>query len=143
MTTAERVLERIEAAGGVLALEGQHIRCRLPVAARDLIDDLRVHKGKVLTLLRRRNEIPPMPPGVRLVQWNLKELPVCLEVYSIVTDPTKFARSTLGQIQRLLENPRAKIGWSMPQLIDRLAQVGVIVALEPREPNERSKRRYY
>ena len=80
-----------------------------------------------------------MPPGVRLVEWRLKEPPVCLEIYSIVMDSAKFAASTLGQIQALLNNPRAKVGWTMPQLIDRLTQVGVRVALETNEAVERVK----
>jgi hypothetical protein len=87
--------------------------------------------------------VPVMPLGLRLIQWSLKEPPVCLEVYSIVTDTTKFVTSTLGQIQRLLEDPKAKVGWSVSQLIDRLAQVGVIVELETEKSSEKPRRRYY
>jgi hypothetical protein len=87
--------------------------------------------------------VPVMPSGVRLIEWNLKEPPVCLEVYSVVSDTTKFAKSTLGQIERLLEDSKAKVGWSMPQLIDRLAQVGVIVELETEKSSEKPRRRYY
>jgi len=47
-----------------------------------------------------------MPRGVRLVEWNLKKPPVCLEFYSVVTDSANFAKSTLGQIKVLVENPK-------------------------------------
>ena len=86
--------------------------------------------GRVAEFLKTQNTIAAMPRGVRLVRWNLKEPPVCLELYSVVTDSAKFAKSTLGQMKILLENPKARVGWTMAQLIDRLAQVGVTVALE-------------
>jgi hypothetical protein len=74
-----------------------------------------------------------MPSGVRLVHWNLKEPPVVIDTCSVVTDPSLFARSTLEQLGVALAEPKRWVGWSVPQLIDRLAQVGVTVALESEE----------
>jgi hypothetical protein len=71
-----------------------------------------------------------MPSGVRLLTWNLKQPPVAIETCSVVIDPALFASSTLEQLRIALENPKRWVGWTVPQLIDRLAQVGVIVALE-------------
>jgi len=71
-----------------------------------------------------------MPTGVRLINWNLKEPPIAIDICSVVTDPPLFARSTLEQLGAALAEPKRWVGWSVPQLIDRLAQVGVIVALE-------------
>ena len=74
--------------------------------------------------------ISAMPPGVRLVNWKLKEPPVAIETCAVVTDSGLFARTTLEQLGMALANPRRWEGWSVPQLLDRLAQVGVMVTLE-------------
>jgi hypothetical protein len=75
-----------------------------------------------------------MPPGVRLIEWKLKEPPVAVDVYSVVIEPEKFARATLGELRISLANQTTRrkeyVGWSVAQLIDRLAQVGVRVDLE-------------
>jgi hypothetical protein len=70
-----------------------------------------------------------MPPGVRLISWNLKEPPIAIETCTVVTDPARFASTALAQLEAALANPRRWVGWSVPQLLDRLAQVGVTVAL--------------
>jgi hypothetical protein len=74
--------------------------------------------------------IPPMPPGISLVAWKLKEPPVAIETCAVVVDTVLFAKSTLEQLRIALTQPKRWVGWSIPQLIDRLAQVGVRVALE-------------
>ena len=56
-----------------------------------------------------------------------------LNITAVVTDPAKFARATLGELRERLTNPKRKYGWSVEQLIDRLSQVGVAVALESAE----------
>jgi hypothetical protein len=71
-----------------------------------------------------------MPPGVRLVKWSLKKPPIAIEYHPVVTNPAKFAGATLGELRERLTNPRRKYGWSVLQLIDRLAQVGMTVAVE-------------
>ena len=127
MTPVERLIDGIEAAGGVLAIHGERIRCRLPEDATYLLEELRLRRSDVLTALRRRNTIPLMPPGVRLLGWHLKEPPIAIESCSIVVDPAGFARSTLEQLWNALENPKRWIGWTIPQLVNRLAQIGVEV----------------
>jgi hypothetical protein len=66
MTAAESVVERIEVAGGGLAANGERIRVWLPEDSAYLVDELRVHRDEVLSLLRRRREIPPMPKAFTL-----------------------------------------------------------------------------
>lgn len=73
---------------------------------------------------------PSLPSGVRLLNWNLKQPPVAIDTCSVVTDPALFARSTLEQLKVALENPKRWVGWTVAQLMDRLAQVGVVVALK-------------
>jgi hypothetical protein len=131
---AERVIESIRAAGGTLAINGQRIRCRLPESATHLLEELRRCRNNVETTLRRRETTPSMPPGVLLSEWRLKEPPVAIETYAVVTDPALFAATTVEQLRVALSNPKRWVGWSVPQLIERLAQVGVTVKLDAAEP---------
>ena len=132
----------IEAAGVAFRLDGDKVYLQYPddekrceeLAAQ--VGFLRKHRAEVAALLKARSIIPAMPPGVRLVSWNLKEPPIAIEYYAVVTDPAKFARATLGDLRKHLVNPTRKYGWSVPQLIDRLAQVGVTVALSESDSEE-------
>ena len=71
-----------------------------------------------------------VPRGVHLVRWDLREPPVAIDTCSVVTDSALFASTTLEQLRAALANPKRWVGWSVAQLIDRLAQVGVTVTLE-------------
>ena len=73
---------------------------------------------------------PSKSAGIRVVEWKLKEPPVAVETCAVVTDTALFARSTLEQLRIALAQPKRWVGWSVPQLVDRLAQVGVRVTLE-------------
>jgi hypothetical protein len=129
MTIGEQVVERIEGVGGVLGLNGDRIRCLLPEDAAHLLDELRAHRDEVLVLLRRREEIPPMPSRVHLIQWNLRRPPVAIETCAVVTDPILFANTTLRQLRDALSGPEGA-NRIVPELIDRLSQVGVIVTID-------------
>jgi hypothetical protein len=74
--------------------------------------------------------IAQIHPRIRLIEWHLKEPPVALESCAVVTDPDLFAKTTLEQLRIALKNPKRWVGWSVPQLVDRLAQVGVCVEIE-------------
>ena len=136
MSEVLEIVSRLEQSGGTLVLDGDRIRFSVPsedAEARALLAELRKHRDKVRVLLRARAAIPAMPPSVRLMAWELKEPPVAIEYHAVVTDPGKFARATLEELCKRLTNPRRRYGWSVPQLIDRLAQVGVTVVLESEE----------
>lgn len=133
-----QVLGEVEAAGIALRLDGERVRIWFPELhqreelARQ-VAFLRANRCEVAAFLRARAAIPTIPPGVRLVAWRLKEPPVAIESCAVVTDSTLFARTTLKQLRTALAHPKRWVGWSVPQLIDRLAQVGVVVALEEGE----------
>lgn len=130
MNAAESVVERVESLGGVLAVRGERIRVRLPEDATYLIEELREHKEEVLSLLRRREDIPEMPFGVDLLRWHPKSAPVVLTRYSIVTDVPKFISTTLYELRAALAGSRWLAGnWSVPELLDRLEQCGVVVRI--------------
>jgi hypothetical protein len=129
------VLGKVEAVGIALRLEDERVRIWFPTRHQreqvaPQITFLRAHREEVAEFFRLRHSIPAMPPSVRLVRWNLKQPPVAIETCAVVTDPALFARTTLEQIRTTMAEPKRRIGWSVPQMIDRLAQIGVVVALE-------------
>jgi hypothetical protein len=131
MSVAEGVVERIESAGGELGLNGGRIRVRLPEDAFHLLDELRAHKDEVLSLLKTREEIPAMPPGVRLVYWDPKSAPVVLTQWSVVTDVDRFIRVTLLELKAALAGKRWQSShWSVRDLVDRLEQCGAHVEVK-------------
>jgi hypothetical protein len=133
--SVSEVLGEVEAVGIMLRLEGDRVRIWFPESHQReqltrQVTFLRAHREEVKEFLRTRRSIPAMPPGVRLVGWNLKQTPVAIETCAIVTDPGLFACSTLEQLRTALKQPKRWVGWRVPQLLDRLAQIGVIVAVE-------------
>jgi TubC N-terminal docking domain len=119
----EMFLRRVKA-----RVEGQTLR----LTPREALDDdllarIREHKPEIIRTLAA---IPPIPAGVHLISWNLKNPPVTVETCAIVTDTLLFARRTIEQLRIALGDPTRWVGWTVSQLIDRLAQVGVSVALD-------------
>jgi len=134
MTVAD-VVSEVEAAGIAFRLDGEKVRVWYPDDKRreelaGQIALLRDQRAEVAAYLRARSTVPQMPPGVRLIEWNLRKPPVAIETCAVVVDPALFAQSTLAQLRRALENPKCRVGWSVPQLIDRLRQVGAVVTLD-------------
>ena len=71
---------------------------------------------------------PPMPDGVKLLRWEPKQPPIELTMFSVVTDPQSFIRSTLGQLEAALQGKFWAAGnRSVRDLCERLEQVGVRV----------------
>jgi hypothetical protein len=139
--SVSEILGEIEAAGIALRLDGERVRILFPEPRQreelaGQVAFLRTHRDEVAEFLRKRVAIPRMPPGIRLLEWHPKEPPVAIETCAVVTEPTLFARSTLEQLRIALANPKRWVGWSVSQLIERLAQVGVIVALEVGKSSE-------
>ena len=135
--TAGSVWETVaeaEALGIRLRLVGDRVRAILPARKQgqlaDLLERLRQSREQVAEALRRRAAIPSMPSGVRLLDWNPKKPPVAIESCAVVVDVARFVQNTLGQLERALANPRRWVGWTVPQLVDRLRQVGVGVEVE-------------
>lgn len=139
MTVADLVRE-IEATGVTFRIDGERVRVYYPDDERrknlaEQIAFLRAHRREVTEFLRARSINPVLPCRVKVIRWSLKDPPVALETCAVVTDPAMFARTTLEQLRIALAEPTRWVGWTVPQLIDRRAQVGVIVLLESRKSN--------
>lgn len=89
MTSVLEIVSRLEAAGGTLLLAGNRIQYRVPRGNSEIqsfLAELRKHRSELAALLKARNAEPEMPPGVRLLEWMLKDPPVAIETCSVVTD---------------------------------------------------------
>jgi hypothetical protein len=134
MTCAEQLVEQVEVVGGALALNGEHLRCRLPEDSAHLFEELRAHRKEVVALLRERDKIPVVPTGVRLLRWEPKPAPVILTHYAIVTDVPRFISMTLLDLKAALAGKRSLAGHrSARELVDRLEQCGVSVVVSGRD----------
>lgn len=130
--TAEVILEAVRQSGGLLwVAEGGKLKYRLPAGRLDLIPVMRESKDELLVLLSER---PVMPAGVRLVRWEPKGAPVQLSRCETVLDVTRFAVSTIAQIDARLHDKHWLAGnWPLSELLVRLAAVGCVVELEERK----------
>jgi hypothetical protein len=132
MSTRE-LLAAAEAVGIQLRLKGDRIHARLPVGNDDQVSEvlasLRANRDQVAAQLRESVQIPPMPPNVRLVNWDPKVSPIFIESFSVVVDVSLFIRSTLAQLGAALADRESLVGGSVPLLLDRLRQAGAIVEL--------------
>jgi hypothetical protein len=139
VSRAPEVVSRIEELGGYLALDGDGgIRYRVLqdcAEARALLETVRAEKQSVIAYLRERPALkaPAMPQGLRLVRWEPKCSPVAIDVCSVVVDVPKFIESELRALDSRLNNPGTiRGGFTVWQMLDRLAQAGLIVELEPK-----------
>jgi hypothetical protein len=136
--TLADIVSEIESAGAAFLLEDDKVRVWYPDEERrkkvaELIALLRVQRLEVAAYLKARNEIPSMPQGVRLVRYEPKPAPVRLDVCSVVFDVSKFIESELRALDSRLNDPwTIHGGFTVPQMLDRLAQAGLEVELEPK-----------
>jgi hypothetical protein len=76
---------------------------------------------------------PAMPKGVRLIRWEPKSSLVAIDVCSVVVDVPKFIEGELRALDSRLNNPwTIHGGFTVPQILDRLAQAGLEVELDPK-----------
>lgn len=76
---------------------------------------------------------PAIPKGIRLIRWEPKPVPVAIDVCSVVVDLPKFIESELRALDSRLNNPcTIHGGFTVPQMLDRLAQAGLEVELDPK-----------
>jgi hypothetical protein len=128
MSSIQAILDEMSMRGVAARVEGGTLRLKPREALDDdLLARIKEHKPEIIRTLAA---IPPMPEGIHLISWNPKDPPVAIETCAVVTDPPLFARTTIEQLRLALGDPRRWVGWTVSQLIDRLAQVGVSVVLD-------------
>lgn len=139
MLVVAELLQRAELLGVRFWFEGEKLKVGLPddPEAQAAVDQLRVHRDDVLRLFQERATIPPMPNGVRLVEWKPKAAPVKVAPWATVTNVRAFVRSTLRQLEHALareagdDSRRWLAGHrSSRELQDYLSQVGCVIEIE-------------
>jgi hypothetical protein len=150
MSCIPELIQAVESLGGRFMVDGGRLGIVPATAATPLMEELRQHKAELLAeLARRRNSFadvqmpsvspcapdvscpPDMPAGVLLLSWNPKAAPVQLERWSTASDTDRFICSTLRQLEAQLAGQSWKAGnWGLHGLLERLAAVGCVVALE-------------
>jgi len=127
--TGIQVVHAIEAGGGILALNGDRIRCKLPEDADPLLELLRAHRDEVFHALRERGPddlpAPVIPKGMRLIEWRPKKPPIAVSDCSVVIDVRLYVARTLAQLAAALEGDNWRAGnWSPQVLQERLERCG-------------------
>lgn len=76
---------------------------------------------------------PALPKGVRLIRWEPKPAPVAIDVCSLVVDIPEFIHGELRALNSRLNDPGTiRGGFTVWQMLDRLARAGLVVELEPK-----------
>ena len=131
MSAAQAILDDLARRGITIRLDGETLR----LGPREALDDgliarIKDHKPEILRALATPAS-PLLPKGVRLVRFEPKAPPVAIDVCSVVVDVSKFIQVELRALDARLINPRKiHAGFTIPQMLDRLRQVGLEVELE-------------
>jgi hypothetical protein len=128
---AIEILDTVFASGGILWLEGDKVRARLPESLRPLVSMIGERKPEIVEILEQR---PVMPAGIRLLSYQPKEPPVELGNGETVIDSKRFVQSTLRQIEARLHGKNWLAGnLPLSGLVERLAAVGCVIELADRK----------
>ena len=141
MTKLDQTVAEFEFEGGEFALDGNRVNVLyLPEHREDLapiLATLRAHREAVERIVRERLAgvsapagCPKLSPRVRLIRYDPKTPPVAAQPCSIATDVDKFIRSYLRDLQFRLEHPEAYACAPLPEILAKLADVGVELALD-------------
>jgi hypothetical protein len=129
-------LDRVEALGGRLRLEGEKIKIRLPEDCPDapkLVQAIRSNREAIRQMLFDQQSKAPsleevlklLPPGVRLVSYRPKEAPFAVAPVSIVTNGAKFYRSYLKDLAWRIEHPEGRAAPPLADILAKLADAGL------------------
>ncbi len=140
MTETERLMADFERLGGTFKLADARVKVEYPEDVREsvrpILEQLRSRKEEVRQLLYKHPpgtlapaECPPLPPGVKLVRYAPKPPPVLLAPWSVVTDVEKFIRAELCDLEWRLKHPKGYAAPPLPEILSKLAEVGVELEL--------------
>jgi len=101
-----------------------------------ILPELRAQRDAVRSLLYKQPPgvyapagCPPVPSGVRLKKHAPKSPPVLVQPWSVVTDVEKFIAACLRDLDWRLKHPKAYAAPPLPEILSKLAEVGVEVEL--------------
>lgn len=107
----------------------------------ELLEENRDDRKAVIEMLRdQEGKRPPsledlrglLPGSVRLIRYSPKKPPVAVAPISIVTDVDKFIRAYLRDLAQRLQHPGTHACASLPEILAKLAEVGLELALDGR-----------
>lgn len=143
MTLLLDAIIEFELLGGEFILEKDHLEVQYPRrqmgALTPVLATLRAHRHEVAILIRGRHsggvsapaQCPRLPAGVRLVKYVPKNPPVAVGAINIVTDVDMFIRAYLADLQHRLQHPKTYACATLPEIIAKLAEVGLELTIEP------------
>jgi len=131
VNSAQTILDEMARRGVTVRVDGETLRLGPRGALDDdLLTRIKQHKPEIILALAPR-ACPSLPQGVRLVRWEPKSPPVAIDVCSVVVDVPKFVQGELRALDSRLNNPRPiDGGFTVPQMLDQLRQVGLEVELQ-------------
>jgi glutathione S-transferase len=131
---ARSLIQAVAANGGRITVVGNRLAINPGKAGKQIADELRLHKAEIIELLelaQSKQGAPPLPAGVRLIQWEPRQAPFALSKYAVVTDAEKFIATTLKQLDARLQRTTWVAGnWSLSELVCRLESAGCYVVIE-------------
>lgn len=133
MSGVHSILAEITIRGVAVRVDGETLRLKPREALDDdLLARIKEHKLEILRALAPPS-YPHLPKGIRLIRYEAKSPPVSIDMCSVVVDVSKFVQSELRAVGSRLNNPRTiHGGFTVPQMLDRLRQVGLEVELDPK-----------
>ena len=141
MNAEVSAIDRLRELGGELFLEGDRLTYRIPagnVEARQLLEVLRRDRDAVAAMVRELQSLPPslelvkasFPPGITLVSYQPKAAPFAVAPVSVVTNAGRFFHAYLRDLNWRLEHPDEYAAPPLPDILAKLAEGGLELALE-------------
>ncbi len=136
-----QAIATFESLGGEFTIDGSQILVEYSPERREavatILEMLRTHRDEVAIVVRERSSgvpapvgCPPLPLGVRLIKYAPKTPPVAVRPCSIVADVDKFISAYLRDLRFRLEHPKAYACAQLPDILAKLAEVGLELRLE-------------
>jgi len=135
------LLEEVRRLGGKFHLREDGVKVEYPEEVREdmrpILDKLRQKRDEVCKLLYKQASgipappgCPPIPAGVRLKKYAPKPGPVLIAPWSLVAHPDQFIAACFRDLDWRLKHPKSYAAPPIPQILAKLAEVGVEVELE-------------
>ena len=141
LVSVGQAIERVDAVGGTLRLEGEKVKLRLPGHCRDanaIAAMIRQNAEAVRQMLADQQSRPPsleevkalLPLDVSVVSYEPKQTPFAVAQVSVVTNAGKFFRAYLTDLAWRLKNPLGHGAPPLTDIVTKLADAGLILTAD-------------